>query len=429
MKFTQSWLARHLKIKSTSNHISEVLTKIGLEVESITKPNKNLNLFKVAQILNVSKHPNADKLKICEVNVGRDTVKVVCGASNARERLITVFAPPGAIIPKNNMKLEVAKIRGVESFGMLCSESELNISNDSKGIIELKKHKVGENFFQNEEDVFDIAITPNRSDCLGVKGIARDLYASGLGKFIDNSKISFKSKLNRKIKVSIQKNSGCSMFGSLIIQGIKNCESPKWLKSYLSSIGLKPISAIVDITNFIMIDLNRPMHAYDLNKIEKEIIVRKSKNNERFLALDDKEYNLPTNSCVITDRNSVLGLGGIIGGKTSSISNNTSDIVLEAAAFDPISISSTSKKLSLITDAKYRFERGVDPNSIAEGLKIAAKLITEICGGKTGKISIVGKKPLQNNKIKYDLQFFSKKIGFDIPINKQSEILKKVVNF
>ena len=427
MKFTQSWLARHSKIKSTSNHISEVLTNIGLEVESITKPNKNLNLFKVAQILNVSKHPNADKLKICEVNVGRETVKVVCGASNARKSLITVFAPPGAIIPRNNMKLEVAKIRGVESFGMLCSESELNISNESTGIIELKKHKVGANFFQNEEDVFDIAITPNRSDCLGVKGIARDLYASGLGKFIDNSKISFKSKLNRKIKVSIQKNSGCSQFGSLIIQGIKNCESPRWLKSHLSSIGLKPISAVVDITNFIMIDLNRPMHAYDLNKIaKKEIIIRKSKSNERFLALDDKEYNLPTNSCVIADKNSVLGLGGIIGGKTSSISDNTCDIVLEAAAFDPISISSTSKKLSLNTDAKYRFERGVDPNSIEEGLKIAAKLITEICGGQTGKISIVGKKPLQNNKIKYDVQFFSKKIGFDVSINKQSEILKKL---
>ena len=196
--------------------------------------------------------------------IGKNKVKVVCGADNVRKDLITVFAPPGAIIPKNNLKIAVAKIRGVESFGMLCSESELNISNESSAIIELKNYKIGENFFKSEEDVFDISITPNRSDCLGVKGIARDLYASGLGKIIDNSKVSLKFSSKKKINVSIQKNSGCLQFGCLVIEGVKNHESPSWLKNHLRSIGLKPISAIVDITNFVMVDLNRPMHAYDL---------------------------------------------------------------------------------------------------------------------------------------------------------------------
>ena len=361
MKFTQSWLTRHSKIKLPTEKISEALTNIGLEVESIIKPNKNLKYFKIAKILNVSKHPNADKLKVCDVDIGKNKVKVVCGADNVRKDLITVFAPPGAIIPKNNLKIAVAKIRGVESFGMLCSESELNISNESSGIIELKNYKIGENFFKSEEDVFDISITPNRSDCLGVKGIARDLYASGLGKIIDNSKVSLKFSSKKKINVSIQKNSGCLQFGCLVIEGVKNHESPSWLKNHLRSIGLKPISAIVDITNFVMVDLNRPMHAYDLENVDKEIIVRKSKINEKFEALDDKEYSLPENSCLITDKSRILGLGGIIGGKFSSISEDTKNIILEAAAFDPVSISRTSKKLSLITDAKYRFERGVDP--------------------------------------------------------------------
>jgi len=426
MKFTQSWLTRHSKIKLPSEKISEALTNIGLEVESIIKPNKNLKNFKVAKIINISKHPNADKLKVCDVDIGKNKIKVVCGADNARKDLVTVFAPPGTIIPKNNLKLEVAKIRGVESFGMLCSESELNISNESSGIIELKNYKLGENFFKSEEDVFDISITPNRSDCLGVKGIARDLYASGYGKVLNNSKISLKFSSKKKTKVSIQKNSGCLQFGSLVIEGVKNCESPSWLKNHLRSIGLKPISAIVDITNFVMIDLNRPMHAYDLDKINKEIIVRKSKINEKFEALDDKEYTLPENSCLITDKSRILGLGGIIGGKFSSISEDTKDILLEAAAFDPISISRTSKKLSLITDAKYRFERGVDPFSIEEGLKLAAKLISQICGGKVGKISIIGKKNSIKTQIKYDPDFFQQKIGFNAPKKKQVEILNKL---
>ena len=426
MKLTIPWLKKHLNTKTPLDQIVGALTNIGLEVEEVHKPNTNLKLFKIAKILKTEKHPNADRLKVCDVDIGGKVEKVVCGAPNARSGLLTVYAPPGAEIPKNGMKLVVAQIRGIESRGMLCSESELGISNASEGIIELKEKKIGENFFKKSDEVIDISITPNRSDCLGVKGIARDLSAYGLGKLIEEKKIKLKEQSKKKVKVEIKKNSGCNTFGSLCIEGIKNCESPKWLKKDLESLGLKPISAVVDVTNYVMFDLNRPMHAYDSDKINGNIIVRQSKNGESFEALDDKKYNVPKEACLIADDKKILGLGGIIGGQSSAIDYDTKNIVLEAAAFDPVKIAKTSKQLGIITDAKFRFERGVDPNSIENGLKLAAKLIQEICGGKLSKINIVGNIKSKNIKIKFDVNNFEKLIGFSVRSKDCQKILEKL---
>ena len=429
MNITLNWLKKHLKTSSNTNAIAEKLTSIGLEVESITSASSNLSNFKVCKVLKAIKHPDADKLKVCDVDIGDGKItKVVCGASNARDGLITVYASPGTVIPKNGMKLSVAKIRGVESFGMLCSEAELNLSEESEGIIELKnKLKIGDNFFtENLDPMIDISITPNRPDCLGVRGIARDLAACGEGSFIQQKIEKIKVTSKKNIKVEIARESGCSQFGGCYIEGVQNKESPVWLKKHLESVGQKPISAIVDITNYVMLDINRPLHAYDADKIKEKIIVRRSKKGESFKALDNKNYQLSADHCVISDKEKVLGLGGIIGGETTGIELDTTNIFLEAASFDPISIAKSSKELGIITDAKYRFERGVDPNSIEEGLIKASKLIQEICGGKISKINIVGKSNYKEKKIKFIVSNFKKLIGFSISNIEAIKILEKL---
>ena len=429
MNITLNWLKKHLKTSSNTNAIAEKLTSIGLEVESITSASSNLSNFKVCKVLKAIKHPDADKLKVCDVDIGDGKItKVVCGASNARDGLITVYASPGTVIPKNGMKLSVAKIRGVESFGMLCSEAELNLSEESEGIIELKnKLKIGDNFFtENLDPMIDISITPNRPDCLGVRGIARDLAACGEGSFIQQKIEKIKVTSKKNIKVEIARESGCSQFGGCYIEGVQNKESPVWLKKHLESVGQKPISAIVDITNYVMLDINRPLHAYDADKIKEKIIVRRSKKGESFKALDNKNYQLSADHCVISDKEKVLGLGGIIGGETTGIELDTTNIFLEAASFDPISIAKSSKELGIITDAKYRFERGVDPNSIEEGLIKASKLIQEICGGKISKINIVGKSNYKEKKIKFIVSNFNKLIGFSISNIEAIKILEKL---
>ena len=429
MNITLNWLKKYLKTKLDVHQIAEKLTSIGLEVENISSNEDNLNNFKICKVIKAIKHPQADKLKICDVDIGDGKItKVVCGAPNARDGLMTVYASPGTIIPKNGMKLSIAKIRGIESFGMLCSESELNLSEKSDGIIELKtKEKIGDNFFkQSLEPMIDISITPNRSDCLGVRGIARDLSACEAGLFIEPKLEKLKINSNKSIKVEIEKDSGCYQFGSCFIEGVQNRESPDWLKNFLKSVGQKPISAIVDITNYVMLDMNRPLHAYDADKISKKIIVRKSKKGESFQALDNKKYNLSDNHCVISDTSKILGLGGIIGGELSGTQFGSKNIILEAASFDPISISKSSKELGIITDAKYRFERGVDPNSIKEGLIKAAKLIKEICGGKVGKILISGKSLYREKKINFNLDNFEKLIGIKISKSDAVKILQKL---
>ncbi len=434
MKITFDWLKDHLDTKLKEEKLLEQLTNVGLEVESVEDLSSGLDLFKVAKILKTEKHPNADRLKVCDVDVGEKEIKkVVCGAPNAIEGLITIYAPPGAVVPKSKVKLVVAKIRDVTSYGMLCSESELNLSDESDGIIELslKKYEksIGKSYFsKSDSNLIDLSITPNRPDCLGVRGIARDLAASGFGKLknLKEKKIKSKSKQIIKVKINKDKNQACSSFGSCLITNVKNTESPKWLKDKLVSIGQKPISAIVDITNYVMLDINRPLHAYDADKIEKGIVVRNSKFGEEFTALDNKSYKLDDGMCVISDDKGVLGLGGIIGGIRSGTELNTKNILLESAYFKPRSIRSTSKKLNLDTDAKFRFERGIDPSSIEDGLNKAALLIRDICGGEISKIDIQRIETSKNKTIKFDTNLFKKITGFQISTKEIFKILENL---
>ncbi len=429
MIITIPWLKEHLQTKASEAEIIDKLTNIGLEVEGVKINSGELSEFKIAKILKAEKHPNADKLKVCDVSIGgKEILKVVCGAPNARDGLITIYAPPGATIPKTKFQLKVAKIRGVESKGMLCSPSELNISNESDGIIELKnkESEIGKSYFKNKsEKAIDISITPNRADCLGVRGIARDLSATGIGKFLPVKKNKLKQLIKNQIKISIKKdpNQGCLAFGSCYIKGISNRESPEWLKKKILALGLRPISAVVDVTNYVMFDLNRPLHAYDADKIDREIIVRNSKDNEEFEALDNKKYKLKKGMCVIADKSRVLGLGGIIGGTRTSTEIKTKNILLESAYFSPISIRKTARELNLNTDAKYRFERGVDPSSIIEGLELGAELITKICGGHVSKFNITGKNLKKKNSIKFKIDKFENLIGIPISINEAQKIL------
>ena len=432
MKITFDWLKDHLNTNLKEEKLLEKLTDIGLEVESVENLSADLNLFKIAKIIKTSKHPNADRLKVCDVDVGEQELKkVVCGAANAQEGLITIYAPPGAVIPKSKTKLVVAKIRGITSYGMLCSESELNLSDESEGITELSKSKynkkVGRNFFpKSNSNLIDLSITPNRPDCLGIRGIARDLAASGFGKIknIKDKKNKSKSKQTIKVKINNEKNQGCSAFGSCLITNVKNTESPQWLKDKLISVGQKPISAIVDITNYVMLDMNRPLHAYDADKVEKGIIVRNSKSGEEFTALDNKNYKLENGMCVISDNKGVLGLGGIIGGMRSGTELDTKNILLESAYFQPRSIRKTAKKLNLDTDAKFRFERGIDPLSIEDGLNKASLLIKEICGGEVSKIDVQKNENYKTRVIKFNFNMFEKISGFKISIKEMIKILE-----
>jgi len=428
MKFTKDWLEDHLKTKKTESQIIEKLNSTGLEVEKVEPIKNELSDFVIVKIVKAEKHPNADRLKICHVDVGKkELVKVVCGGPNAKDNLLTIYAPPGSVIPKNNMKLEISKIRGETSYGMLCSESELNLSNESEGIIELNqkyKSKIGKSYFdENKDNVIELSITPNRPDCLGIRGIARDLSASGYGKLINSKDIKIKKNGKQTLKVKIEKNrnQACTIFGSCLIRNINNRESPKWLKKRIYSIGLRPISAVVDVTNYVMFDLNRPLHAYNADKINKNIIVRNSKKGESFKALDNKEYKLDDGMCVISDHEGVLGLGGIIGGIRSGTELTTKNILLESAYFDPEITRKTAKKLQINSDAKFRFERGIDPNSIQIGLEKASEMIINICGGNVSKLDIQSTKKVDIKKILFDPTLVSKTIG--IKIN-SSEVIK-----
>ena len=433
MKITYDWLKDYLQTKNSENQLLDKLTDIGLEVEQIENTSVDLNKFIVAKIIKTEKHPNADRLKVCDVDIGKKKlIKVVCGAENAKENLITIYASPGAIIPKNKMEITISQIRGVTSFGMLCSESELNLSEESEGIIELIptkfKKRIGKKYFNNNtSNLIDLSITPNRPDCLGVRGIARDLATAGFGKLKISkpNKIKFIGKQKIRVKILKEKNQGCTAFGSCLITNVKNTESPKWLKDKLTSVGQKPISAIVDITNYVMLDLNRPLHAYDADKINKGIIVRNAKKGESFKALDNKEYKLDEGMCVISDNSGVLGLGGIIGGIRSGTEIQTKNVLIESAYFNSRSIRKTSKILNIDTDAKFRFERGIDPLSIEEGLIKSAKLIKDICGGEISKIDIQNTAKFKETNIKFEIELFEKISGFKIS---NKEILKILNN-
>ena len=434
MRFTKDWLDVHLKTKKNEEEIIDKLNGIGLEVEKVEPVKNELSDFIVAKIIKAGKHPNADRLKLCDVDIGgKSNIKVVCGAPNAKDGLLTIYAPPGSTIPKNGLKLEISKIRGETSYGMLCSESELNLSNETDGIIELNNkynNKIGKPYFQgkNNSNVIELSITPNRPDCLGVRGIARDLYASGYGDLKEIKKIKFTKKTKHNLKVKIEKNSNqaCSIFGSCLIKNITNKESPSWLKERILALGLRPLSAVVDITNYVMFDLNRPLHAYDLDKIKNSIKVRNSIKGETLKALDNKTYTLKENMCVISDDQGALGLGGIIGGVRSGTELNTKNILIESAYFDPTITRKTAKELEINSDAKFRFERGIDPQSIKDGLEMAANLIIEICGGEVSNFDIQETIKQKNNKINFDTKLVSRTIGINVKDKDIIKILNKL---
>ena len=432
MKFTLSWLKQHLETNSDIETILKKLTNIGLEVESSYNPSEALNGFIAAKIISTKPHPDADRLQLCLIDTGTEEIEIVCGAKNAKEGLTTIYAPVGSTIPASGMKLKKAKIRGIESSGMLCSEKELNLGDDSEGITELSGQISPGTSISKALDINDtyveIAITPNRPDCLGIRGIARDLAAAGLGELIKEKQIKIStSKENLPVFIDAENNfEGCTIFAGRLIKNITNNKSPDWLVKRLESIGIKSINCLVDITNFINFDRGRPLHVYDANKINNKIGARDAKVGEKILALDGKDYELKPGMCVIADNEKVLGIGGIMGGNESGSTIETNDVFIESAYFDPIKTALSGRALNIISDSRYRFERGVDPEYVIEGLNLATQMILDLCGGEAGEISLVDNLKFQPKKIKFDPKLVSKLTGIEIPNDKIVKILESL---
>jgi len=430
MKFSFSWLKDHLDTKLNATQIAEKLTSIGLEVESLNDSSIAFKDFIVGQVIEEKKHPNADKLKLCLVDTGKEKVDVVCGAPNVTQGMKVVYAPPGSTIPINQMKLKVSKIRGVESQGMMCSEYELGISEEHDGIIRLDDSvKVGSSYVEisgMDDVLFEIGITPNRQDCLGVSGISRDLSASKVGKYLTRVFPKIEGTFESPIDIKIDDKLMCPAFAGRYIKNVKNCESPDWLKLKLKSIGLRPISALVDITNYVMYDQNRPLHVYDADKIDKKIIVRSAIENETLKALDEKEYVLSKDMCVIADESRALGLGGIMGGESTGCTEKTINVLLESALFDPINTAKTGRKLSILSDARYRFERGIDPLSVMVGIDQASQLISEICGGEFSDIVLSGSIEESKRYLRIATNRINKRLGLSLEKIEIMEILNSL---
>ena len=432
MKFTLSWLKQHLETNSDIETILKKLTNIGLEVESSYNPSEALNGFIAAKIISTKPHPDADRLQLCLIDTGTEKIEIVCGAKNAKEGLTTIYAPVGSTIPASGMKLKKAKIRGIESSGMLCSEKELNLGDDSEGITELSDQISPGTSISKALDINDtyveIAITPNRPDCLGIRGIARDLAAAGLGELIKEKQIKIStSKENLPVFIDTENNfEGCTIFAGRLIKNITNNQSPDWLVKRLESIGIKSINCLVDITNFINFDRGRPLHVYDANKINNKIGARDAKVGEKILALDGKDYELKPGICVIADNEKVLGIGGIMGGNESGSTIETNDVFIESAYFDPIKTALSGRALNIISDSRYRFERGVDPEYVIEGLNLATQMILDLCGGEAGEISLVDNLKFQPKKIKFDPKLVNKLTGIEIPNDKIVKILESL---
>ena len=411
MKFTLSWLKEHLDTKAGVDAITEVLTRIGLEVEALFDPETAFAPFRVAEVVKCEKHPNADKLQICEVDTGAERLQVVCGAPNARAGMKGVFAPVGAYVPGIALTLTKAKIRGVESSGMLLSERELELSDEHGGIIELDpKTKIGSpaaTALGLDDAVIEVAITPNRPDCLGVRGIARDLAAAGIGALKKDAVKPVKGDFPNSIPIALEFDQAsadaCPVFAGRLVRGVKNGPSPDWLQKRLKAVGLRPINALVDITNYISYDRGRPLHVYDADKLTGAIRARLGKAGEAFLALDGKSYAVDGDMCVIADDRAVLGLGGVMGGEESGVTEATVNVFIESAYFDPKRTARTGRKLGIQSDARYRFERGVDPDFVVPGLELASELVLELCGGAASKITVAGKPPKPNRPFKFDL--------------------------
>ena len=397
MKTTLSWLKTHLDTEATIGEIVERLVMLGHDVDGVDDPAKALAGFKVARIVSAEQHPNADRLRVCVVDAGDGEVQVVCGAPNARTGMRGVFGPAGITVPRNGKKLEESTIRGVASRGMLMSAYELALSDDHEGIIELADDApVGARYVDYAglgDPVIDIKVTPNRADCLGVRGIARDLAAAGVGALKPLDETKAPGKFTSPIGIKLTDLKACPLLLGRHIRGLKNGPSPDWLKRRLESIGLRPISALVDITNFLTFDLNRPLHVFDAGKVKGDLVVRLAKLGEKLLALNGREYALDPEVTAIADDNGVQSLGGVMGGEPTSCTEATTEVFIEAALFDPVRTAATGRRLEIISDARYRFERGIDPEFTGPGLEIATRLVLELCGGEPSEVVVAGAVP------------------------------------
>lgn len=428
MKFTLSWLKEHLATDASIDVIVETMTMTGLEVESVENAGEKLKAFTVARVISAAKHPNADKLQVCQVETALGNLEIVCGAPNARAGLVTAFAPIGTYIPGSGITLEPKPVRGVVSNGMLCSGAELELDTDADGILELDAElKVGTPLAEAlglNDPVVDIEVTPNRPDWLGVAGIARDLAAAGVGKQTTKPILPIPGRYKSPQKVEIDDTHACPMFASRFIRGVKNGPSPAWLQQKLRAIGQKPISALVDITSLITHDRSRPLHVYDAAKLSGVVRARMGRDGESFKALNGNVYNVTPAMCVIADDERVLGLGGVIGGEYSGVSETTTDILVECALFDAELIHQTGRALTLTTDAQYRFARGVDSAFVVPGIELATRMILDLCGGEPSEVAVAGQEPGPPPAITFDPDRVRQLAGIDVKPTRVRAILK-----
>ncbi|OFX05553.1 MAG: phenylalanine--tRNA ligase subunit beta [Alphaproteobacteria bacterium RIFCSPHIGHO2_12_FULL_63_12] len=431
MKFTLSWLKEHLDTNASLDQIVETMVAVGLEVEHVDDPAERLKEFTIGEVLEAEKHPEADKLRVCKVATKDGVLQIVCGAPNARAGIKVAYAPVGAYVPGIDVTLTKAKIRGVESLGMMCSARELQLGDDHDGIVEAPAAStIGDpvaGWLGANDPVVEFEVTPNRPDTNGVAGVARDLAAAGLGKLITKSPEPVKGGFPCPQKIGLDFPAGaenaCPMFAGRLIRGVKNGPSPKWLADRLRAIGLRPISTLVDVTNLLTYDRARPLHVYDADKLKGEIRARLGKNGESFLALDNKTYEVDETMTVIADDNGVLGLGGIIGGEASGCTEETKNVFIEAAYFDPLRTARTGRKCGIHSDARHRFERGVDPDFVAPGLELATRIIIDACGGAPSEILIAGQKPSAAKVIAFPPSEVKRLTGVDVAPEKSESVL------
>jgi phenylalanyl-tRNA synthetase beta chain len=428
MKFTLAWLKEHLDTDASLDAVVDKLTMIGLEVENVEDKAKLLAPFTIARVIEAKQHPNADRLRVCLVDTGSgEPVQVVCGAPNARTGMKGVFSPPGSFIPGKNITLGVGTIRGVESRGMLVSEAELQLSDDHQGIIDLPDDApVGQGFAQWRglaDPVIEINLTPNRPDCTGVHGIARDLAAADMGRFLDPAVKQVKGEFPCPVSVTIEEPALCPGFALRLVRGVQNGPSPDWLQRRLTAVGLRPINRLVDITNYITFDRGRPLHVFDAAKVHGNLVVRRAHAGETVLALDGKTYALDETMCVIADEDGVESLAGIMGGEKTGCSDATNDVLIESALWNPLNIAQTGRKLGINSDARYRFERGVDPAFMAGGLELATRMVLDLCGGKPSDATIAGGPPGEDRVIDFPLKELKRLAGLDASLVEVRRVL------
>ncbi|MFT3998096.1 MAG: phenylalanine--tRNA ligase subunit beta, partial [Asticcacaulis sp.] len=427
MKFSLSWLKDHLDTDADIHAVAAAMTAAGLEVEDVTDPSAKLKPFSVAKVVEAARHPNADKLQVLQVDTVDGRKEIVCGAPNARAGLTTIYAPIGAYVPGLDVTLVEKPVRGVVSNGMMCSAAELELDSDSDGIMELPDDlavgtPVTEVF--GVEPVIDFEVTPNRPDWLGVHGIARDLAATGLGAFKDSAITPVKGSFPSPVTVKID-GDACPYFAGRVIRGVKNGPSPKWLQDKLTSIGLKPISALVDITNYLSYDRARPLHVYDVKKLSGTVIEAGLPSAATdFVALDGKTYAVTPEMIAISDASGVIGLGGVMGGESTGVDFDTVDVFVESAWFDPIRTAQTGRTTTITSDAQYRFARGVDPESVVPGLELATRLILDLCGGEASDIVVEGAAPARKNDVVFDPAYVGQLTGMEIEKDKIFFILQ-----